>query len=325
MDTKDRAEMAARTGTLRSILAAEGGLAEADLQRSEDASQQTGTTLLDVVLRLGLITDEALAGALARGLSLPLIAAADLPRQNPVGDGVSHAFLAEERCVPVSVADDRLVVAMVDPTKEFAATSLAAATGMPVDLAVIALGDAEVALDRFAQQGDATASPTDVETALDGSEDDINRRLIDQAREAPVIRVVNTLLSRAVNSGASDIHIEPYESALVARLRVDGVLYDQPPLARRLAPAVVSRLKLMAGLDISERRLAQDGRIRTVIAGRDLDLRVSTLPTLHGEAVVIRLLRQDMEQPDLSHLGMSEATQARMREIQTSRHGDDVS
>lgn len=294
-------------------------LTDSDIARATEAADRLGVSPTDVIVRLGLLSDDALARAMAKTFSVPLIAAADMPTQNLLEDMVSADFLREEKVVPVAMSEGQLTVAMIDPSSQFVPQALSVATGMRVVSAVASQGDIEAALDRILAP--EVAGRKEARVFARASDEEVHQRLLDQASEAPVIRTVNNLLARAVNAGASDIHLEPYEQALILRYRIDGVLYDQPVISAGMAPAVISRLKLMAELDIAERRLAQDGRIRTVIAGHELDLRLSTLPTLHGEALVIRLLRQDQAPPDLSALGMSESVRKRLESVLKSRHG----
>ncbi|MCQ8186501.1 GspE/PulE family protein [Parvularcula maris] len=309
------------TSELIRVLEATGALSTHELQRIETASKQTGQDPAAVILKLGLLSDDAMARHLSQGLGLPLLGAADMPDGDPLDGRVPMTFLEDAMVVPIKRTETSLQLAMVDPTDRFTVEAMEAASGLKIDIAVIAHGDAEAALDLL-KRGAQPEGEEDVSAALlSGTDDEVARRLIDTSREVPVIRTVNTILSRAVTLSASDIHLEPYEQGLVVRYRIDGVLYDQQTLPLSMGAPVVSRLKLVADLDIAERRMAQDGRIRTVITGRDLDLRVATLPTLHGEAMTIRLLRQDEGPVGLSELGMSEVTKARLRDVLRTRHG----
>ncbi len=212
--------------------------------------------------------------------------------------------------VPLADGADALTVAMIDPLDGFAVRAMEMASGKKV-LARIALpSELEVAYARL-YEAEERASGTVVDRADAAliSDDELTEdvdRLRDLASEGPVIRLVNTLIARAVESRASDIHIEPFQSRLALRYRVDGILRDMAPPPLRYKPAIISRIKIMARLNIAERRLPQDGRIRIAVQGREFDLRVSTAPTLHGESVVMRILDRSSLVADLAGLGFLE-------------------
>ncbi len=270
---------------------------------------------LDVILtRLGLVSDQDMAAALAELLGLPLAAPADYPAE-PVVDGrVSAHFLRNFRVLPLAVTEKSLALAMADPLDSYALDAVRLAVGLAVEPWVAVPAEIEAAFERLFGDG-KTRIHRIVEELDDGpvklaaATADVER-LKDLASEAPVVRLVNLLIARAVELAASDIHIEPFESRLRVRYRIDGLLAEaeEPPM--RLEPAVVSRIKIMARMNIAERRLPQDGRIRMAVRGRDLDLRVSTIPTLHGESVVLRLLDPGWAILDFAELGFAPAALA---------------
>ncbi|HYZ21420.1 MAG TPA: GspE/PulE family protein [Rhodopila sp.] len=206
---------------------------------------------------------------------------------------------------------ETVVLAMVDPLDKFTPSAIGIATGRKVRLEVAVPLELEAALNRLYPEAEPTRDAEAGDVVL---EDDTDR-LKDLASEAPVIRFVNHLITRAVETKASDIHIEPFEDRLRVRYRYDGVLHeiDAPP--RHLAPAVTSRIKIMARLDIAERRLPQDGRINMAVRGQEVDFRVSTIPSLHGETVVLRILDRTAVVFDYSRLGLSAAV---IRKFQSS-------
>jgi general secretion pathway protein E len=288
-------------------LAARGLISPAALARAEEARRAAGTTLPGALLTLGLLAEASLAEAMASALGLPLVSAEELPAEPPLPDLLPPRFLRRARAWPVRLeADGTLLLALADPLDAFAAQAAALAAERPVALAVAAPGAIEAAHARL----EAAAEPV-LEDATGGtSSAEDATRLRDQASEAPVVRHVNALILQAVEAGASDIHIEPTESGLRTRLRVDGVLREAGMVPAGLGPGVVSRLKIMARLDVAERRLPQDGRLRLAVRGRDVDLRVSVVPTLEGEGVVLRILDRGSVALDLDALGFCAAESA---------------
>ncbi|HSV28863.1 MAG TPA: ATPase, T2SS/T4P/T4SS family, partial [Candidatus Omnitrophota bacterium] len=261
----------------------ERGLADpSGIERARRVCDASGEALHIVLSKLGLVSERDMAQVLAAATGLPLVTA--FPDE-PVCPA-SLKFLKESLVVPVGEQDGELVVATADPIDDFPLQALAHATGRRIRAVLGTASDIEAAIDRLYGGG----APAEVcEDAASADDEDV-ARLRDLAAEAPVIRLVNGLIARAVDSRASDIHIEPAEAALAVRYRVDGVLRDVDAPPRRLQAAVVSRIKIMARLDIAERRLPQDGRIKLSVRGKDVDLRVSTLPSIHGESVVMRIL-----------------------------------
>lgn len=299
---------------------AEGGLlAPAALRRAEEARQAAGEALIPALLALGLLGEEPLAAAAAAALGLPLLPRAALPPDPPLAERLPLRFLRRMRAYPVRLEEDgALLLAMADPLDPYAVQAAALATGRAVRRAVAA---PSVILAGLAQL-EAAAAPPEVALAetRPGAPEDATR-LRDQASEAPVIRHVNALLQQAVESGASDIHLESTESGLRARLRVDGVLREAGLIASGLGTGVLSRIKIMARLDVAERRLPQDGRMRVAVRGRDVDLRVSIIPALEGEGAVLRILDRGAVALDFAALGFTAGEIAALHAMlaQTSR------
>ena len=268
---------------LMAILRREAGMAEEALTRARLVEAETGETLDKIVTRLGLISEDALAAALARALGLPLVDAASFPSENAPVPEVSAPFLRDRRALPLRVEGSRVVVAMANPLDRDAAAGIAFATGLAVDRCVARGGDIDAAIDRL-YRAEAAA---EVEDEVD--EGDLER-LKDMVSDAPVIRAVNRLIADAVDARASDIHLEPTDDRLAVRFRIDGMLREMAPKPPAMRAPVVSRIKVMAGLNIAERRLPQDGRLRLTVRGHEIDLRVATAPSIHGESVVMRIL-----------------------------------
>ncbi len=241
-----------------------------------------------MLLQLGLVNERGLASAFATLLGLPLAGPDALPGGAAVPRRACARFLRTARALPIAQEGDALVLAVADPLDRFTPAAVAAATGCAVGVAIAVPIELEAAFDRLYPDRDAPAAP-DHAAGGEGLEEDAER-LKDLASEAPVIRLVNGIINRAVETQASDIHIEPFEDRLRVRYRYDGVLHEADSPPARLTAAIISRIKIMARLDIAERRLPQDGRIKLAVRGSEVDFRVSTIPSLHGETVVLRVL-----------------------------------
>jgi general secretion pathway protein E len=302
----DREETPGSEG-LGALLLARGKATAAGLERAERLAETSGEPLHAVLTKLGLVTERDMAEALAEHLGLPLAAPEDYPDEALFEGEVSQKFLKDSRVVPLADGPDGLVLAMADPLDAFAISAMELNTGRDVRPWVGLPADIEAAVDRVHGGGGIGEIIDDIGEGTDeGAEDDVDR-LRDLASEAPVIRLVNLLIAKAVESRASDIHIEPFENRLRVRYRTDGVLRDAEAPPNRLRAAVISRIKLMAKLNIAERRLPQDGRIKLAVRGKEIDLRVSTIPTMHGESVVLRVLDRDSVVLDFAALGFQDA------------------
>jgi general secretion pathway protein E len=276
-----------------------------------------------MLLRLGLVTALDIAQTAAAQLDLPLMATTDYPEFPVLEEKVSTRFLRETQTLPVAEDETGVVVAMVDPYDAFAIDAFRLLTGREVAVRVAARDEFEAAFERLYGSG-KTAMGQIVENIESVDVHDFDgdvQHLKDLASEAPVIRLVGLIIRRALETRASDIHIEPFENRLVVRFRVDGILREVLQSKRAVAPLVVSRIKVMSKLDIAEKRLPQDGRIGLRVAGRAVDVRVSTLPSGHGERVVLRLLDKQAGRLDLGALGMTPAIQRLMDEIIHKPHG----
>ena len=288
-------------------LVAANKLSDADLQRAIQVQKLSGGKLTQILVRLGLVAERDIAHILVERFGYRLITAEDFP-QEPVldEDVISKAFMREQYVLPVADDETTLQVAMLDPADEFILRALAMATGRVIEPLLALSTDLDNAYERLYGAGAAQREADEAltESALSTGVDDVER-LRDMASEAPVIRLVNSIFSRALDTRASDIHIEPFEHHLSIRFRIDGVLQEVETPAAQLAPAVISRLKILSKLNIAERRLPQDGRIQLRMQGRPIDLRVSTVPTMHGESVVMRILDKQSINLDLDAIGLS--------------------
>ncbi|MBB2202582.1 GspE/PulE family protein [Gluconacetobacter tumulisoli] len=282
------------------------------IERARRAADQGGGRLDQVLLQLGLVSERDMALSYAELLCIPL-ATPDLYPQEPVlADRLGARFLRDVHALPMALAGNGVTLALRDPLDPFAPASIAAATGLHVSCLVALPIELEAAFDRLYPREDDGAFLSEDDAA---SLEDDAERLKDLASEAPVIRLVNQIIGRAVETQASDIHIEPFEDRLRVRYRYDGVLHEMDSPPAHLIPAIVSRIKIMARLDIAERRLPQDGRIKLAVRGHEIDFRISTIPSLHGETVVLRVLDRSSVTFDYATLGLPPEIVRRLRDL----------
>src|SRR5438132_5652881 len=284
-----------------------GAIDRRSLDRARRVAAETAGRLDHVLTQLGLVSERGLAETLAQLIAAPLVTAADYPDTPLFLDRLKAKFLRRARVLPIVATEDSATLAMADPLDNFTRDAIAAAIGQPVTVAVAVPIELDAAFDRLyaepGEDGDAAAMLDEVAFDAEPAEEDAER-LKDLASEAPVIRLVNQLIARAVETHASDVHLEPFPDRLRIRYRYDGVLHEVEPPSARLQAAVISRIKIMARLDIAERRLPQDGRIKLTVRGHEIDFRVSTVPSLHGEKVVLRILDRTDVDFDYAKLGL---------------------
>ena len=306
------------------LLIERGKLDQANLDRALRLQAESGEKLGALLVTLGLCAQRDVAEALALQLALPLVDATGYPEFPILEERVSARFLREARALPVREDEAELGLAMADPTDLYTIGAFEMVTGRTVQPMVAIPTDLEAALERLYGAGKSAQSQLlgDVETRTDELAFDADvQQLKDLASEAPVIRLVSLLITNALDMRASDIHIEPFENRLIVRYRIDGVLHEVESPPRRLSAAVISRIKIMANLDIAERRLPQDGRIRLRVQGKEIDLRVSTVPTMHGESVVMRILDKGGVALDFAKLGFEDAALKAFLDVLMQPHG----
>jgi len=292
-------------------------ISETDLSRAASSAGADGS-LVAAIERLAIIQGTDLAPAIAESYAIPMIAEHEWPTAPILQGELSHAFLRENRVLPLAETDEHVVLAVSDPGHERALRAVQLALGRPVQLRVATSTDILSAIERRNGAVHPNAQP-DIETPVDAmAETGDEAELRDLALGAPIVRYVNELMLEAVRTRATDLHIEPFRGKLELRIRIDGVLRNRPQPDAGIARAVVSRIKIMAGLDIGERRMPQDGSKRLTIEGRPLDIRVATVPTLYGEAVAIRFLDTMQRAMDLSRLGFNDA------DLEIFKHGLDA-
>src|SRR5690606_15723966 len=302
-----------------------GRLKEPDLARARRLHAEAGGSLLGLLGRLGLVSERDHAETCAEVLDLRLLAGKQVPDDPPElvegAQPLSVRFLRQLHLCPLGESGGRLMGWMADPCDAYSGESVRLATGLPVLPLVGLRSEIDDLIERWHGQGRSAMGA--IVESVDGEGTDLDdvEHLRDLASEAPVIRLVNLVIQRAVELRASDIHIEPFENRLKVRYRVDGVLNEGESPPANLTAAVISRVKIMARLNIAERRLPQDGRIMLRVQGKELDLRVSTVPTAHGESVVMRLLDRETVVFDFERLGFTSQFLPQFQKVLEQPHG----
>jgi len=297
------------------------GLVSADRLAAVRGRVKQGGSFAQAVLDEGVATPEGLARTLASRFQLPFI---DLPLtgvdEQAAGEIPIHV-LERVGALPYALEGNTLQVAIADPGNVHAIDELRLATRFQLELGVAARDDIENEIRRLARASEAFGAAMDAEDSLLGEEveadDSDDLEVDDGISDVPLVRLVNSIIFQAAEDGASDIHFEPQEDALAVRLRIDGVLHEVQRIPKRMTAGVTTRLKVLAKLDIAERRKPQDGRIslNAAAAGRMMDIRVATLPTVEGESVVMRLLDKSRKAPTLTELGLADGMRAQMEEL----------
>ncbi|MDY0046322.1 MAG: ATPase, T2SS/T4P/T4SS family [Thauera propionica] len=306
---------------LGGLLVRNGRISQRDLDQALAAQREMGDLIGRVLVRLGLVSELEVAAALSEQLGIPLVRAEDFPEVPLDVPGLSPEYLIAHGVLPLSVSDDGLIAAMTTPQDPFLIKALRLAAGLQLLPRIATESELAAALERLYAEPEEALPEEAGGLGLSGSDSEFVEHLKDLATEAPVIRLVNQIVSRVIDLRASDIHIEPFEDGLHIRYRIDGVLQEGERVDASFAAAVTSRIKLLAHLDIAERRLPQDGRIKNRVKGHELDLRVSTLPTVHGESVVMRVLDRASIRLSLEDMGFSPDTLMRYRTLIDRPHG----
>jgi type IV pilus assembly protein PilB len=302
------------SGRLGELLVRENLISLQQLQKAQDEQRKTGGRIGSLLVKQGAIADHDLTNFLSKQYGVPAISLKDFDIDEEVVKLIPRATAEKHQVVPVNRAGSSLIVAMVDPSNIFAIDDIKFLTGYNVEVVVASEQAIKEAIEKYySEKGpdldEVMQGFDDSEvTVVEAEGDDMNVVDLEKsAEEAPVVKLVNLILLDAIKKGASDIHVEPYEKDFRVRFRIDGVLYEvmKPPM--KLRNAMISRLKIMSELDISERRLPQDGRIKLKLGkGKEMDFRVSICPTLFGEKVVMRLLDKSNLQLDMTKLGFEQ-------------------
>ncbi|MDR1967259.1 MAG: type II secretion system ATPase GspE [Burkholderiaceae bacterium] len=303
------------------LLVQAGRLTPRDLERALAAQREMGGALDAVLVSLGLVSELDAARALADHLGLPFLLAEAYPAVFAEPGGLLPEFLKTHHVLPLRAEEGVLQVAMRAPQDGFVLKALRLTTGLEPQPVVSLGSEIDKALQRYLDEAAEEVDGSGALANAEGDAGDFVEHLRDLASEAPVIRLVNNIIGRVIELRASDIHLEPFDDGLHVRYRVDGVLHAGEVVAGAQGAAVSSRVKLLAHLDIAERRLPQDGRIKTRVKGRELDLRVSTVPTVHGESVVMRVLDRASVRFSLEDMGFEKDTLARFNQLIARPHG----
>jgi len=317
--------MAINREVLEDILLREGLVVQEDLARASTGMRESGNPLWRELILLGMVDEEEMIRIIGNLLNVEPMTVDQYPSEPVHVNGISLKFMRNARFIPVGKEDNTLVVAMAEPDDFYTVEAIEQACNHKVLCRIGRRQDIEETTERLYGSGASTMErivgdlgQVDPDAVIDP--EDVEH-LRDMASEAPVIRLVNLIVTRALISRASDIHIEPFENSLKVRYRIDGVLHEVESPPRRLQAAITSRVKIMAKMNIAERRLPQDGRIKLRISGRDIDFRVSTIPTMCGESVVMRILDRESVILDIRSLGFPEDTLSVFRDLVAKPYG----
>jgi type IV pilus assembly protein PilB len=287
---------------LGALLVAGGILSEEALDGALGASVERGQSLTRVLIEDNLVTEADLVSTLAAHLRLEYVDLSDYPIDSAAARLVTDSLARRYLALPIGWLEGRLVVAMADPSNVFAVDDIRTVTGAELRIAVSTKNSILEAVGKHHRiMSDAESVTAEASNTFEAEDDLSNIREVNE--ESPIVKLVNLLISQAIADRASDIHIEPAERDVRVRYRIDGVLHEVMRPPKNIQSGILSRIKVMADINIAERRVPQDGRINTVISGRDVDLRVATLPTVHGEKIVMRVLDKSQALLRLTDLG----------------------
>jgi type IV pilus assembly protein PilB len=309
-------------------LIASGYLSETQLELALREQRRRNLPLGHTLVELGFISAERISDLLALAAHSRRVQIQQFKLDRTLVDRVPHDILRRHRALPLSLADGTLTVAMADPSNVVAIDTLGQVTGLPIDVVTATERDILNALDRIAAEGDTIQSSIDRiienqarDAPVHGSAETLAEFGVATEDEAPTIRLVSQIITRAVEIGASDIHFEPEERLMRIRLRIDGVLHPDVLIPKPLQSVVISRMKILADLDVSESRVPQDGRATVTVGRRQINLRVSSLPTSYGESIVARILNSGTNLARVSNLGFAPEMEATLRQIMDAPYG----
>jgi general secretion pathway protein E len=306
------------SGSFEEYLLSERLITPTDLDSVGKFRQETGASIFSALRKASGLQSQALVRAVADFHKVPKVEEGDWTSFQPFQTDISTTFLRENRIFPLGEVDDGVLLAMEDPSDVQSINAVRIALQREIIPRVAAAEDILAAIERSARDRGTAAVWQDADKTEGG--DDVEH-LRDMALGAPVVRFVNQLIQNAVHARATDIHIEPFDGRVAIRIRVDGMLRDVPPPPFQMSKAIISRVKILSGLNIAERRLPQDGRARIRINEHRLDLRIATIPTVHGEAVAIRLLDNVRRMLDFAPLGFGERDETEIRKHLSAPYG----
>ena len=303
-----------------------GLIDEEELRTALNLQTESREKLGKLLVDLGYVSEKDCLGVVSEHLGIPSVTGAAYPAVPVLENILTHRFMKQCKFVPVALENNVLTLAMTDPLDDATLDLVRQTTGFSVKALLGAESEIMDVLEKFYGSAASTFGRI-IEGIDDGNIESLDEiedieQLKDLASEAPVIRLVNLIISRAIEGRSSDIHIEPFEKDLKVRYRVDGILYDVESPPKKLKAAIISRVKIMSKLNIAERRLPQDGRIKLKVLGKDIDLRVSTLPTMYGESVVMRILdKSNSDLYDIRRLGFPEDSLRDLESLIRRPHG----
>lgn len=309
--------MAEEKMKLGEVLLEEGLITQEQLSDALDEQRRLKRSLGRILIDRGFVTESSFVAVLAKQVGMQFVDLTEFQIDTSAASMIPENLSKRYVALPIGYDNNRLVVAMSDPSNVFAIDDIRTLTGREVQPVVATRTDILAAISRIQR----------MDKALDFGEADLEEEVIDLAKardlvdEAPVVKLVNLLIAQAIDQRASDIHVEPQEKDLRIRFRIDGVLHEQMRPPKRLQAGVLSRLKIMAEMDIAERRIPQDGRVGMVVGGKQIDLRVASLPTVHGEKIVIRILDKSSVLLKLEDLGFLENNFTRFESAYTKPYG----
>ena len=299
---------------------------EIALKEQSSLSRTGRRPLGEVLVGLGFVSEDDMLRAISSQIGLRYLKFSEFPKTIPPGNYPTVKFMKEYKFVPIGVEEGVLKIAISDPLNEYVMDSLHFFSEKSLEIFLSSEKDIMEAIEQYFGSNVQMTSimegmrEEEAETEEIELSEDVHH-LRDMAFEAPIVKLVNMLITRAVEGRTSDIHIEPFENNVKVRYRIDGALTQVESLPKRIQPAVISRIKIMSRLNIAERRLPQDGRIKLRVSGRDIDLRVSTLPTIYGESIVMRILDRGTALVILDHLGFPDRTLEKYRKMITTPYG----
>jgi type IV pilus assembly protein PilB len=303
---------------LGDILLDSGLVTQQELTEAYEEHQRAGRALGRVLVEKGVLTESQLVAALAQQIGLRFVDLGDFPVDGAAIASVPSSVCRRYNALPIGYDEGKLLVAMSDPANVFAIDDIRSLTGIDVKPAVATKSDVTAAINRYHRvDGDLD----DLTMALETDEDDDLSNIKEVVEDAPIVKFVNLLITQAIQDRASDIHLEPTERDLRVRFRIDGVLHEIMRSPKNIQSGVISRLKIMADINIAERRVPQDGRLSVTAHGKKIDLRVATLPTVWGEKVVMRVLDNSTAMLRLSDLGFSDGNYERYSQSFTKPYG----
>jgi general secretion pathway protein E len=307
------------SGSFEDYLLSERLISQSELDKIGKFRQETGANIFSALRKASTVQPQALVRAVADYHKIPRVEEDQWLKYQPPLANISYAFLRENKVFPLGEIDDGILLAMEDPSDIQAINAIRIALEREIIPRVASAEDILTAIERAARERGSSSMWQDTSKASAGGDD--VEHLRDMALGAPVVRFVNQMIQQAVHARATDIHIEPFDGRVAIRMRVDGMLRDVAPPPAQMAKAVVSRVKILSGLNIAERRLPQDGRARVRINEHRLDLRIATIPTIHGEAVAIRLLDNVRRMLDFAPLGFGKRDEHEIRRHLSAPYG----